>query len=363
MNIRQKKIFLLVLFIIVSICLNCGFNNNKPENIIILIGDGMGVAQITAAKTVRGSLHMENFKHVALATTHALDQYLTDSAAAATAIATGYRTNNGHISVLPDNTPLRTVLQEARDRGKKTGLVATASITHATPAAFAAHVPSRTMQTEIADHLVENGVDVLFGGGLRYFVPGMAENGRPADAVNLIDRLEKTHTIALSEEEFRQIGETERAAAFFASGHPPDAESRKISLNEMTEKAIQILSKSKNGFFLMAEGSQIDWRGHDNLSQGIINETIDFDDAVGTAYAFAKANQRTLVIVTADHETGGYALHGGSIEEKTVTAAGFTTTGHTGTMVPVLAFGPGSENFKGFIDLSDIGKNIMRLLK
>jgi len=342
--------------------LGCSSMDRQPRNVILFIGDGMGVCHVTAAKTVAGRLAMERFKTAGFYTTHSSDRYVTDSAASATALATGEKTYNGAISVSPDTTMLKTVLEYAEDLGKSTGLVATASVTHATPAAFASHVDTRRNQTTIAEHLLSSGVDVLFGGGLGYFLPSTDSRSLREDAANLIARFGETHRVDTTIASFRAIDETGRAVALLASGHLPPVHERIVPLAEMTQRAVSILSKNKAGFFLMVEGSQIDWEGHDNNTQGIVQETLDFDKAVAAGLDFAEAEGRTLVLVTADHETGGFALENGSLTEHTI-VGDFTTGSHTGTMVPLFAFGPGSARFGGIHDNTFIGQTLIEFFQ
>jgi alkaline phosphatase len=151
-------------------------------------------------------------------------------------------------------------------------------------------------------------------------------------------------------------------AGLFAPNHTPNVTERKPQLHELTQKAIQILSKNKKGFFLMVEGSQIDWAAHNHQQDLITTETLDFDKAVGVGLDFAQRNRKTLIIVTADHETGGFAIHNGSVEDRVLTASGFTTKGHTAAMVPLFAYGPGCSHFAGIQDNTHIGKQIIHLL-
>ncbi|UCF05149.1 MAG: alkaline phosphatase [bacterium] len=334
-----------------------------PRNIILFIGDGMGVAHITAAKIVSGTLNLERFTVVGLLTTHAHDDLITDSAASSTAMATGVKTYNGAISVSPDGKPLKTVLEYAEELGMSTGLVVTCSVTHATPAAFAAHIDNRQKENEIAEQIVASGVDVLFGGGWAHFVPQGTTGSRRRDDTDLLTRLAAEMKIARSPEEFRDLGDVPRAAALLARRHPPVAAKREISLAELTEKAIRILSKNENGFFLLVEGSQIDWVGHDHDSDEIIAEMIDFDGAIEKGLDFAENDGTTLVIVTSDHETGGYAVHGGSMSNGEVTVNGFTTGGHTAAMVPVFAYGPGAGTFGGIHDNTYIGATMIACIR
>jgi alkaline phosphatase len=163
--------------------------------------------------------------------------------------------------------------------------------------------------------------------------------------------------------EFQKLAKPKRLVGLFDPGHLPRADKREITLPAMTAKAIEILAQNKKGFFLMVEGSQIDWGGHDNNSEYIIMEMVDFDNAIGVGLDFAKGNQETLVIVTADHETGGYSLLEGSVAEKKITKTGFTTGSHTGVMVPIFAYGPGSEVFGGINDNTLVGKKLIEYVK
>ena len=370
---QNKKITILLLAVIVSIvystapdfrtdAASSGNKGDLPRNIILFIGDGMGVSHITAAKTVMGRLQMERFDLCGLVTTHPYGGFITDSAASGTALATGHKTTNGMISQSPDKKRLKTVLEYAEEMNKSTGIVVTSSVTHATPAVFAAHVDDRNKNNEIAEQIVDSGIDILFGGGSAYFIPCSREGSKRDDEKDLLKILGERLDIALTAEEFRSLSDSGYAAAFIALRHPGTVSEREISLAEMTEKAVRILSKDPDGFFLMVEGSQIDWEGHDNNLDGIIGETVDFDNAVGVGMDFAESDGRTLVLVTSDHETGGFAVHGGSIENRTISSASFTTGGHTGSMVPLFAFGPGAGLFGGIHDNTFIGKTMIELL-
>ena len=329
-----------------------------PRNVILMIGDGMGVTHLTAGKVTRGVLQIERMPVGGLATTFPIGSFLTDSAASGTALATGVSTINGMISMTPDGERPVTVLERAEQAGMSTGLVVTCSITHATPAVFAAHVPSRVMEQEIAAQLAAGGVDVLFGGGWSWFVPGSVEGSRRRDDTDALALLESRMPVVRTAEQLRSIGEVDAAAALLAPGHLPGAAEREMSLAEMTGRAIEILSRNGAGFFLMVEGSQIDWAGHDNDSGSLIAETIDFDEAVGVALDFAAGDGRTLIVVTADHETGGYALLDGSVEDRAVTRAAFATDGHSASMVPIFAYGPGSVPFGGIHPNTFIGAQL-----
>lgn len=367
----KKTILVLIFSLAVGL-----FAQDVPKNIILLIGDGMGLSQVTAGRIVEGELAMEQLDHVALMTTHSANALVTDSAAAVTAMATGTKTRNGALGVDVNNQPLETAAEAARNNDKAVGLVASCSLTHATPAGFAVHVRSRNMDQEIASQIADADFDVLFGGGRAWFIPkpgaeegegqmdkspagyGKLEtsNGERLDGQDLLKKLRKKMPVAETAEEFYTLGKTDRAAALLWSLHPPAAPDRSVSLAELTDKALEILSRDAEGFFLMVEGSQIDWAGHKNDGKWLIEEVVDFDKAVRAAVEFAEKHPDTLVIVTADHETGGFAVHNGSIEERTVNATGFTWGNHTGTMVPLFAGGPGAETFHGIIDNTDLGR-------
>jgi len=326
-----------------------------PKNIILFIGDGMGPAQVTAGKVAKGTLEMERCPQLALVTTWAANKMVTDSAAAGTALATGVKTKNGMISQDPAGNRLKTVLEIAEETGKSSGLVVNCAVTHATPASFASHVPSRKQYEEIARQLAASDVDVLFGGGLDHF---SSKNTAPC-----LPELEAKMTVAKTAEEFYALGTPEKAAALLYPKHPPYTAERTVSLPELTSKALDILAQDPDGFFLMVEGSQIDWAGHKNDGSNIVAEVVDFDNAVGVGLDFAEKNGDTLVIITADHETGGFALLDGSVENQTVDKTGFVHGGHTATMVPLFAFGPGSEQFGGLMDNTDVAKTIIGFIQ
>ena len=356
----MKKILILIcLFAISSVFAEEAI----PKNIILFIGDGMGIQQVTAAKVIKGALEMERCPVTGFVTTWSASGLVTDSAAGATAMATGVKVRNGALSLDAEGQRLKTVLEIAEEKEKATGLVSTCAVTHATPAGFVAHVPSRSQQLEIAKQMAASGVDVLFGGGLNYFDPPPSTNA-PAEKVKpALDVLKKEMKVAYTTEEFRKIKIPKKAAALLYPKHPPYAADREIPLAELTDKALEILSRDKDGFFLMVEGSQIDWAGHKNNGTNVVAETVDFDDAVGIGLDFAEQNGETLVIITADHETGGFILRNGSLENKTIEETGFATKGHTASMVPLFAFGPGSEEFSGILDNTDIGKAMIRFIQ
>lgn len=331
----------------------------QPRNVVLMIGDGMGLSHITAAMATRDTLHMERLTVGGLVATHPHGSFVTDSAAGATAYATGRRTANGSVSVDPEGERLKTVLEHAEERGMATGLVATCSVTHATPAAFAAHVGNRERYLDIAEQLASSGVDVLFGGGQSHFLPSGKGCGVRADGADLVDSLRRRMPVALTAEEFRSLENTDAACALLAPDYAPAAGERDPDLAELTTKALEILSRDPDGFFLMVEGSQIDWAAHQSEHDWLVAELADFDDAVGVVMDFAERDGGTLVVVTSDHETGGYAVLDGSLDRREISAPLFSTDGHTGSMVPLLAYGPGSDVFGGMLDNAEVGQLLL----
>ncbi len=322
--------------------------HKHPRNVILLIGDGMGLTQISAALYFNGNkLHLEQFPVTGLHKSYSFDDLITDSAAGATAFACGVKTYNGAIGVNQNGQPVKTILEEAEERGWATGLIATSSITHATPASFIAHVKSRADMQDIAEDFLRTEIDLFIGGGKKYF------DRREKDDRNLYRELEaKGYQISdYSKEDLPKITLDARKnfGYFTADAEPlPFAQGRDYLVPAAKLAPAFLEKRSKKGFFLMIEGSQIDWGGHANDSDYIIQEMLDFDNAIGVILEFAKQSGETLVIVTADHETGGYAINTGSAMGKIV--PGFTTDKHTGALIPVFAYGPGAELFSGIYE-------------
>jgi len=330
---------------------------NHPKNIVFLIGDGMGLAHIHAGYTVNhGQLNMMRFSHYGYIETQSKSHYVTDSGASGTAMATGTRTYNGAIGVDTDTIPLKTILEYAEDAGLATGLVSTSSITHATPASFIAHRKSRNDYDGIATDFLNTEVDVVIGGGLNNF-------NKRKDSIDLIPEFTiKGYQFVSSIDDIESIKSGKLLALTAPQHNPKISEGRGNYLPKATQKALELLSQNDHGFFVMIEGSMIDWGAHENNTEYIVEEVIDFDKAVKVALDFAANNPETLVVMTADHETGGLTIMNGSVDEGTVTG-GYTTSGHTGIMVPVMAFGPGAERFAGFQKNTDLFEKMMELLK
>lgn len=329
-----------------------------PFGVILVIADGTGLNYWSAAKLGFPSLGVEELPVIGLVGTQSADNYITDSGAGATAFAAGVKTYNGAIGVGPDSSAVETVLEVAEGRGKATGLVVTSSITHATPAAFAAHVPDRGRHFQIAAQMAESGVDVMIGGGRRFFDPT-----ERTDEVNLLAQLAEDAVVTDSVAAFQALDPDtiDRLVAFTAEGNPPPASRRSLTLAEMTRAALSILERDDDGFFLMVEASQVDWRGHDNAPLNVVlSEMYDLDGAVRAALEFQFERPNTLIVVTADHETGGLALH---YDEMGVFRANYTTDGHTAGMVPLFAGGPGADLVGGMKENDEIGRMLLDLIR
>jgi alkaline phosphatase len=332
-------------------------DKKSPKNIILMIGDGMGTSQVYAGITAsKDNLNLERVRYIGFSKTNSSDNYITDSAAGATAFSTGKKTYNGAIGVDANGESQETILETAEKRSLSTGLVATCSITHATPAAFIAHQPSRTLDEDIAADFLKTDIDVFIGGGRKHFA-------QRADERNLLEELKKkNYQIATTQAQADAVKKGKLAALLADEHLPRMTEGRGDMLAKSTQKAIDLLKQNTKGFFLMVEGSQIDWGGHGNETEYVVREMLDFDEAVGVALDFAEKDGETLVIITADHETGGFALTGGNLETGEVTG-GFVTGGHTGVMVPVFAFGPGAEEFIGIYHNTAIYDKMMKSLQ
>ncbi len=334
------------------------------KNVIFLVGDGMGFSHICAARYSSvgpdSALNMDKMPVTGLLNTVAADRLITDSAASATAMATGYKTNNGMIGKTPDKQSWTTILMACRDHGLATGLVATSAVTHATPAAFAANVDHRGQQDVIAEHLLKNRVNVILGGGTSYFIPKSENNSKRNDDKNLIQIARDSGYTVVESADSMQAVQAEYLLGLFADNGMTTV-APEPTLAAMGRTAIKNLSQNENGFFLMIEGSQIDWASHDNNFENAKRQTILFDLAVKEALMYAKEDGRTLVVVTADHETGGLSVTGGSRDGDTL-AVHWSSGGHTAGMVPLYAYGPGAEEFTGTLDNTDIGVLFAKLL-
>jgi len=331
------------------------FKGKKPKNVILMIGDGMGTAHVFAGITANGGhLFLDNFKHAGFSKTQSADKYITDSAAGGTALSTGVRTYNGAIGVDVNQKPLKTILEDAEEKQLSTGLVSSSAITHATPASFIAHQGARGSYEAIAADFLLTDVDVFIGGGYKHFA-------NRQDGQDLIRELKaRGYAVLQDMNEIVKVN-SGKLAGLTAPEHNDRVTKRGDMLPKATQTAINILKNNKKGFFLMVEGSMIDWGAHANDAQYTVEEMLDFDQTIGVALEFAARDRETLIIVTADHETGGLIDADGDFKTGGFTAK-FSSTDHTAVMVPLFAYGPGAEHFGGIMNNTDIHQKIKQLL-
>ena len=327
----------------------------KVKNIIFMIGDGMGLEQISAAWVCNGGkLNLDNFTYVGLQRTYSANKLVTDSAAAGSALATGQKTNNGMIAMNPDTVAVKSLAEEAMEKGKRAGAAVTCRVTDATPAVFFSHAPSRKLMDDIAIQMTNSGLYFLSGGGTKYW------SGRE-DGVDLVGQAEAMGYTYVETKEDMMAVEEGPVIALMDEYELQPALDRGDILPSAVEKALQLLD-NKKGFFLMIEGSMIDDGGHDNKAGKTMEEIFDFDRTLGLVLEWAEKDGETLVIVTADHATGGMTLLGGSIDEKKI-RVNYSTTGHNGVALPVFAWGPHAEDFVGIYENAELSDKIRALIK
>jgi len=324
---------------------------NRPKNIILMIGDGMGLPQVSAGFIKNGwHFSLEDFPVVGFQKTYSADNLVTDSAAGATAMACGKKTKNNMLGLTPDGNPCQSILEEASMSGYATGMVVTSSIQHATPGGFVAHRQARNMYEDITLDILASNLDFFVGGGRQYF------DNRENDDQDLLAAL-KNKGFSVYDKNTNSLENlrpdpNHKIAFFTAENQPTSAIQGRDYLPDAAQFALNYLQKrSENGFFLMVEGSQIDWSCHANQIDPLYSELADFDKTIKQVLQFARTNGETLVIVTADHETGGLGLNEGTAR---MVSPKFTTNGHTAAMVPVFAFGPKSELFRGIYENTEI---------
>ena len=326
----------------------------KVKNIIFMIGDGMGLEQISAAWVCNGGLNLDNFSKVGIQRTYSANKLVTDSAAAGSALATGQKTNNGMIAMNPDTVAVQSLAEEAMEKGKRAGAAVTCRVTDATPAVFFSHTTTRKNMDDIAVQMTNSGVYFLSGGGTRYW------SGRK-DGVDLVGQAEAMgYTYVETKEEMMAV-ENGPVIALMDEYELKPALDRGDILPSAVTKALQVLD-NKKGFFLMIEGSMIDDGGHDNKAGMTMEELFDFDRTLGVVLEWAAKDGETLVVVTGDHATGGMTLLSGSLEEKRI-RVNYSTTGHNGIALPVFAWGPHSEDFVGVYENAELSDKIRALIK
>lgn len=328
----------------------------KVKNIIFMIGDGMGLEQLSTAWIVNNR-HLnitDNFPYVGLQWTYSASKLVTDSAAAGTALATGSKTNNGMIAMSPEGQPLETLTEYAKSKGMKTGTSVVCRICDATPAVFSTHHENRDSLYNIMAQFVDSDLDFLFGGGLKWW-----EN-RP-DGRDLTAEVEAKGYTFVKDVESLMAVEEGPVIALTSYMELPAALDRNGAHQASVVKALELLD-NKDGFFLMVEGSCIDDYCHANKVGYAVEEILDFDRTVGVVLEWAARDGETLVIVTADHSTGGMTLLGGNVAEQKV-AVNYANTGHNGVALPVYAWGPRAEEFVGIYENAELSQMIKEIIK
>jgi alkaline phosphatase len=316
--------------------------SRQPKKVIFLIGDGMGLAQISGAmSTFAGQNAFERFPVIGLSKTQSADDYVTDSGAGATVFSIGKKTFNGAIGVGADSLASESLFEKLKKQQKATGVVVTSSVTHATPASFYAHVGSRNSEDDIAEFLLKGNCDIAIGGGNKFFEAR-------ADHKNLYKELQQKGFVTLTDtiNPYRHQTATKLLYTLATDGMKRMLDGRGGFLKVASLNAIELLAQNKNGFMLMIEGSQIDWGGHAMDYEYMKTELWDFNETINAVLDYAAKEKDVLVVVTADHETGGLALTLNKENRKKFTPK-YTYGKHTGIMVPVFAYGPGAENFAG----------------
>ena len=347
---------------------------NKPKNIILLISDGMSLTQVSTYRLLKGGpnerIAVDKFPVSGIVLTHSENAIVTDSASSATAFSTGRKTNNGALGLDEDNKILENFTEIIDRHGYVSSLISTSEITHATPAAYASHVDLRWKTDEISLQMMESNVMTILGGGRHFFLPEDL-GGKRSDGLNLLEQMESSRMVMTEKKELDSFDHSNlgKVVGLFADEALRDKEKPENhvfepSSSEMLNFAINRSEKFNEngckGFFIMLEGSQVDWAGHANDLNYLKREMQDFDEAVELALDYATQNPDTLVIATADHETGGLLIESSSPTDYTAPEVKFSfNTGigygsHTGVPVPVYAYGPGSENFTGTLDNTDI---------
>ena len=338
---------------------SCGNRKEKKQepakamNVIYMIGDGMALPQVYAAMLAsKEDMAFAKFPYIGVVDTHSASNDITDSAAGGTALASDHKTKNGMLGMNPDTLAVKTILETLADQGKETGIVVSCYVTHATPAAFYAKEPKRSHYEDSAVQMAENPyLNLIIGGGMKHFT-------QRKDSVNLVERMENELGWKVYDT-LADIDVTCKKYAVMADDdHMPMASERGDFLPRAVKTALKTLDGAENGFFLMVEGSQIDFACHANDSTWMMDEMLDFNYAVQVALDYAKEHGNTLVVVTADHETGGLSLPDPQGKYTNVTF-NYSTRSHTCLPVLVYAYGPGAEQFTGWMQNRGLKAKIM----
>ena len=391
----KKKSSVAIALLAVLAVTSCSSAKDEPQvkNVIYLIGDGMGFGAVTSLLLAEDSVTgFEQAPVIGLNETCSANNYVTDSPAGGTALAAGVRTKNGYCGLDPEGNRLTTILHKAQAMGKKTGIVVNTTLTEATPAAFYAGVTSRRMTYEIAEQFTVSGVDVAIGSGLDHFISRPDSLDLTATLIDNGYDVYLNWSAVLNTPSDKFIGilpmadvhrqESGRKEAGAAAGHEvclaarlasasedagaSDLSEPTVYLQKASAKALDVLSRnSDNGYFLMIESALIDGYGHNNDSEGMIAEMKEFDALLRQLVAYVDQHPETLLVVTADHETGGTWLNytGYEVGGSSPVVMSYSTRGHSGVVVPIFAYGEGAEAFAGVMKNTDIPKKIEQLMK
>ncbi len=351
----MKRLFFLLCT--VAFC-SVSFAQFPVKNVIYIVGDGMGPAHVTASLvSQKGKSQFLRFPVSGFSQTYSLDSYTTDSGAGGTALMTGNKVQNQHIALSPNGVGYQSILFRAHQMGKSTGFVVTSDVLDATPASTYAHVANRHQYDSISLQMSQCPFNVMIGGGYDFFVQKKRKDGMaPLDTLK-----RRGYYVAKTFAEMNKYN-GDKLCALLTDGKPVGAPAREPILTEGVKKALDILSRNdSNGFFLMVEGSHIDKANHVNDSAQLTAELAEFEQMLAIVLDFAAKDGKTLVVLTADHESGGLVLLDGSIEQG-VNNYQFNTTNHSATMVPVFAFGPQARQFTGIHQNTEIHDIILKLI-
>lgn len=390
----MKRNNLLTIALIAVVCATSCCNRQKVKNVIYVIGDGMGMGAVSSLLlTEEGPTGFDMAPVVGLSETSSANNHVTDSPAGGTALATGTRTRNGYLGIDPDGNQLTSVLKKAQAMGKKSGIVVNTTLTEATPAAFYAGVPKRNMTYDIAKQFTESDIDVAIGAGLNDFINRPDSLDLTATLINKgydvylnwegvlntpsdkfvgilsmgdVHRNNKSRNTVAGAADGAEVCLAAKLAANAEQSDTTITSEPDLYLEKATAKALDVLSRNnRKGFFLMVESAIIDGFGHNNDSVGLIEEMQEFDQTLRYLVEYVNQNPGTLLVVTADHETGGTTVSYNShdIGERKPLRLSFSTRGHSGMLVPVFAYGAGAEAFTGVMKNMDIPKKIEELMK
>ena len=358
----MKRFYLLLGAALLAACAGSECREPEVRNVVYMIGDGMGLAQVSLLQIAADyePTAFDRAQGIALIATRSANNRVTDSAAAGTALSSGCKTNNTWLGLDTAGRRLEPITECAQRQGMRTGVVVTSHLYHATPAAFYAHAANRDDAQTITADMVASGIDLLIGGGRKALSEELPEGGTRFDAFRA-----KGYRVAVEPGQIDTLSGLPLVAAV-ADKHLPVAAERGDYLPQATRKALELLSADNDkGFFLMVEGSQIDMACHGNDGPRVLDEMRDFERAVAAAMDFADSHPGTLVIVTADHETGGLTLPSGKAD-FTLPESGvrteFSTGGHSASIVPVYLYGTGADRIGGLMDNTELANRIKQLI-